>query len=216
MDKALLTNAVRQLHSSIKPTPATAYGHAVRQFNALLRTAKSLFPSRPDIVAIEEFADSRYVNAHELMDVSGRLSAALELRTPGSLGDLVAEIRLPADAPAELSADLQEFCNAVGLNLRKSALLLSGAIAEALLLLRHSDKSERGPGLANLVAEARKLRLFGRDTLRQLETLVDYRDLIHVRAGPRNGIVISDTRVEHAAMALKLLCGELEDPDVRF
>jgi hypothetical protein len=216
MDKVLLTNAVRQLHGSIMPAPNVAYERAVRQFNALLNTAKSLFPSRPDIVAIEGFDEPRYVNAQELMDVTGRLKGALELQTPGSLGDLVAEIRLPADAPAELSADLQEFCNAIGLNLRKSALLLSGAIAEALLLLRHGDKSEKGPGLASLVKEARDKRLFGSDTLRQLETLVDYRDLIHVRAGPRNRIEINDARVQHAAMALRLLCGELEDTSVRF
>jgi hypothetical protein len=100
--------------------------------------------------------------------------------------------------------------------LRKTALLLAGSIAEALLLLRHPDSSEKGPGLAQLVTQARNQRLFGRDTLRQLETLNDYRDLIHTRAGPRNRIVVNDARVEHAAMVLKLLCAELEDTDVRF
>jgi hypothetical protein len=62
---------------------------------------------------------------------------------------------LPSDAPPELSADLEEFRNAAGLGLKKTALLLSGAIAEALLLLRHTDRSERGPGLAKLVDEAK-------------------------------------------------------------
>lgn len=218
MDKVLLTNAIRRLHELVRshPPSRTAPEQAVLQFNALLKTAKSLFSSRPDIVAIKEYTEPSYVNEAVFADAVGRIIAALELRTPGSLGDLVAGIILPSDAPAELSADLQEFRDAIGLGLRKTALLLSGSIAEALLLLRHSDKSERGPGLAELVKEARAKRLFGRDTIRQLETLNDYRDLIHTRAGPRNRMVINDTRVEQAAMALKLLCAELDDTDVRF
>jgi hypothetical protein len=132
------------------------------------------------------------------------------------VSELASGIQLPPDAPAGLFADLQEFRDAVGLGLKKTALLLAGSIAEALLLSRHPDTSDKGPGLAQLVSEARSHRLFGRDTLRQLETLTDYRDLIHTRSGPRNKIVVNDARVEHAAGALKLLCVELEDLSVRY
>ena len=92
----------------------------------------------------------------------------------------------------------------------------AGSLAEALLLTRHSDSSERGPGLAQLVGQATRERLFGRDTLRQLETLNDYRDLIHTRAGPRNKIQANEVRMEHAVQAVKLLCAELQDLSVRF
>lgn len=102
------------------------------------------------------------------------------------------------------------------LGLKKTALLLSGSIAEAMLLARHPDNSERGPGLAALVGLAKEQRLFGRDTLRHLESLNDYRDLIHTRAGPRNRIEATDARVQHAVQALKLLCSELEDIEVRY
>jgi hypothetical protein len=216
MDKALLADAVRQLDTLVGVGSAFALPQAVRQFNSLLTTAQAVYSSRPDIGALEIYERETSVNASEFTDAVRRFRAALELRTPGSLTELVDGIQLPSDAPADLSSDLQEFREAVGLGLRKTALLLAGAIAEALLLVRHQDSSERGPGLAQLVVEARDGRLFGRDTLRQLETLNDYRDLIHTRAGPRNRITANDARVEHAAMALKLLCAELEDISIRF
>ena len=217
MDKALLADAVRQLDKLVGIRfLGSALPQAVRQFNSLLETAQSLYPSRPDILALEGYELATLVDAEAFRDVVRRLKVALELRPPGSLSENVAKIQLPSDAPDDLSEDLQEFCEAVGLNLRKTALLLAGSIAEALLLLRHSDDSDKGPGLAHLVSQARNQRLFGRDTLRQLETLNDYRDLIHTRAGPRNRIVVNDARVEHAVMALKLLCAELKDVSVRF
>jgi hypothetical protein len=216
MDKVLLLDAMRRLDVQIGVGSTFALPQAVRQFNALLETAKTLYPSRPDIVSMEVYENEKGVIANEFTDVVHRLRVALELRQPGSLTDVVAGISVPADAPDALLSDLQEFKEAVGLGLRRTALLLAGSIAEALLLIRHPDTSERGPGLAQLVAQARAGRLFGRDTLRQLETLNDYRDLIHTRAGPRNRIVVNDTRVEHAVMALKLLCSELGDLGVRF
>jgi len=189
---------------------------AVRQFNSLLETAQQLFPVRSDLHGLEVYRNHSLVKAEEFTDVVRRLRAALELRPPTSLSELVDGIQLPSDAPADLSSDLQEFREAVGFGLRKTALLLAGSIAEALLLMRHPDSSDRGPGLAQLVVQARNQKLFGRDTLRQLETLTDYRDLIHTRAGPRNKIVVNDSRVQHAVTALKLLCTELEEVSVRF
>jgi len=216
VDKVLLLDAVRQLDTLVGVGQQFALPQAVRQFNALLQHAKSLYPSRPDIVAIGSYADVAYVNPQEFTDVVRRFRAAVELRQPGSITEVVSGITLPPDASDDLASDLQEFKEAVGLGLRKTALLLAGSIAEALLLLRHPDISERGPGLAQLVTQARAQRLFGRDTLRQLETLNDYRDLIHTRAGRRNRIQRNDARVEQAVMALKLLCSELEDTSVRF
>lgn len=216
MDKVLLLDAARQLDMQIGVGSTFALPQAVRQFNALLGTAKALHPSRWDILAIAEYESEKSVMANEFTDVVHRLRIALELRQPGSLTDVVAGILLPTDAPEALLSELEEFKEAVGLGLRRTALRLAGSIAETLLLLRHPDTSERGPGLAQLVSQARAQRLFGRDTLRQLETLNDYRDLIHTRAGPRNRIVVNDTRVEHAVMALKLVSSELEDQDVRF
>ena len=102
-----------------------------------------------------------------------------------------------------LAPDLEEFKEAVGYGLQKTSLLLAGSLAEALLLLRHPDDSEKGPGLRNLIAQATKERLFGRDTLRLLETLNDYRDIIHSRAAKRNKIVLNEARIEHAVLALR-------------
>jgi hypothetical protein len=95
-------------------------------------------------------------------------------------------------------------------------LLIAGSIAEALLISRHPDNSNRGPGLSRLVQQARDQRLFGKDTLRNLETLVDYRDLIHPRAERRNQTFRNQARVDAAVTAIKLLCSELEDTTVRF
>jgi hypothetical protein len=181
-----------------------------------LQRAQELYPARPDIASMEIYDDVRYVAAPEFKDVSQRLRAALELRRPGSITDLVDSIALPTDAPQFLESDLQELKEAVGLGLRKTALLLSGSLAEALLLTRHPDTSERGPGLARLLQLATEQRLFGRDTLRQLETLNDYRDLIHTRAGPRNRIQVTEARMEQAVHAVRLLCSELHDTDVRY
>ena len=151
-----------------------------------------------------------------LVDAIHRLRLSLELRPPGSITQAADGIRLPPDSSPEIAKDLQEFKEAVGLGLQKTALLLAGSIAETLLLTRHPDTSERGPGLANLVKQAATQRLFGSDTLRQLETLTEYRDLIHARAAKRNKIVPSDERIEHAVMALKQLCADLLDLNIKF
>ena len=188
----------------------------VRQFNAILEHAKSLYPERPDIIAVLPYEEDRRVFTDEFLDAIHRLRQSLELRPPGSITQAVDGIRLPPDASFEIAIDLQEFKEAVALGLKKTALLLAGSIAETLLLARHPDTSEKGPGLANLVKQAASQRLFGRDTLRQLDTLIDYRDLIHARAATRNKIVPNDARIEHAVMALKQLCADLQDVDIRF
>lgn len=216
MEKALHLDAVATLADSKLISGNNGLPQAVRQFNALLSKAHELYPSRPDICAMEVYEHIEYVPSLEFQDAAQRLREAIELRRPGTVTDIVDSIRLPLDSAVHLVADLQEFKEAVGLGLKKTPLLLAGSIAEALLLTRHSDSSERGPGLARLLTLAQEQRLFGRDTLRQLETLNDYRDLIHTRAGPRNRIQLNDSRVVHAAQALKLLCSELEEINVRY
>ncbi len=216
MDKALLLDASVTLTDSNLTTNTYGRPQAVRQFNALLMRAQELYPTRPDIAAMELYDRVEYVDALDFRDAVQRLRAAIELRRPGTVTDLVESIALPSNAPELLEADLQEFKEAVGLGLRKTVLLLAGSLAEALLLTRHPDTSERGPGLARLLTLAGEQRLFGRDTLRQLETLNDYRDLIHTRAGPRNRIQVNDARVEHAAQAVKLLCAELQDLNAHY
>lgn len=216
MDKSLLLDAIIALTKSDLTSSSHGRPQAVRQFNALLKRAHELYPNRPDIDAMESYDDVRYVSVEEFRDVAMRLRTALELRRPGSITDIVESIELPADTRELLEGDLLELKEAVGLGLKKTALLLSGSLAEALLLTRHLDTSERGPGLAKLLALAREQRLFGRDTLRQLETLNDYRDLIHARSGPRNRIEVSEARMEHAVHAIRLLCSELQYSDVLY
>ena len=216
MDKSLLFEAVVALADSNLTNNTHGRPQAVRQFNALLRKAQDLYPTRPDIAAMELYDRVDYVVALEFQDAALRLRAAIELQRPGTVTDIVDSIALPADAPECMDSDLQEFKEAVGLGLKKTSLLLAGSLAEALLLTRHPDTSEKGPGLARLLSLAKEQRLFGRDTLRQLETLNDYRDLIHTRAGTRNKIQLNDARVAQAAQALRLLCAELQDRDVRY
>jgi hypothetical protein len=155
----------------------------VRQFNVLLKQSKELHPNRPDIVALAPYDKVQNVHCEDYDDSVQRLKRSLELRPPGSINQIADGISLPPDATGELAADLQEFKEAVALGLQRTALLLAGSIAEALLLLRHSDTSERGPGLRDLLKQATTQRLFGRDTLRQLETLTDYRDVIPRTSG---------------------------------
>jgi hypothetical protein len=138
------------------------------------------------------------------------------MRPFNTAGEVLAKIELPSDAPDDVLFDMQEIEGAISLGLTKTVLLLAGSIAEALLIVRHPDKSERGPGLVQLVRQAQDERLFGRDTLRSLETLVDYRDLIHPRAAVRNKTPRSTARVDTAVTALKLLCNELQDPTARY
>ena len=101
-------------------------------------------------------------------------------------------------------------------DLHKSVLLLAGSITESLLLMRHPDNSDRGPGLKDLVETARSEKLLGRDTLRLLDPLIDYSDAIHPRAESRNGIVPNAARSETAINGLKLLCGDLEEVNLRY
>ncbi|RYZ70710.1 MAG: hypothetical protein EOP09_05685 [Proteobacteria bacterium] len=216
MNQTLLIDAVQAFCRLDIGTPPYARIQAVRQFNALLEQAKNLYPSRPDINAINNYIANDRVICVDLVDASKRLLASLELRRPGALSEAIESISLPSDAPEGLTQDLEELKLAVSMGLRKSALLLSGSLAEALLLSRHPDRSERGPGLSRLLALATEQRLFGRDVLRHLETLNDYRDLIHTRAAQRNRITLTDERVILAVQALKLLCAELQYPNVFY
>lgn len=218
MDRVTLRDAVNQLQSitTSKYNSSYAYTQAVYQFNALLSEAKSLYPDRADIQALQESVSPYLVDKEEFSNAVIRLISAIELRPLGSTGETFAQINLPEDAPEDVKLDMIELKGAIALNLHKTALLLAGSIAEALLLERHSDKSERGPGLRQLVEQARKERLFGRDTLRHLENLVDYRDLIHPRAEKRNKTLRNEARANASVTALKLLCYELEDISVRY
>ena len=137
MDKTLLINAARQLNDSDMSDGNGARPQAIRQFNALLLNAKELHPSRPDIESLEPFDNTRFVKDSELRDSARRLLSALDLRRPGTVTEIATSIKLPPDAPSGMETDLVEFQEAVALGMRKTALLLSGAIAEALLLLRH-------------------------------------------------------------------------------
>lgn len=217
MDKSLLLDAARQLDAlGCNPSDTFAFEQAVRQFNALLDQAKLLYPNRPDIIAVLPYEEVTRTYTGVFTDAIHRLRLSLELRPPGSISQVVDGILLPPDSSPELAKDLQEFKEAVSLGLQKTSLLLAGSIAETLLLTRHPDTSEWGPGLAKLVRQAETQRLFGSDTIRQLETLIDYRDLIHARAAKRNKIVPGDARIEHAVMALKQLCADLLDLSIKF
>lgn len=216
MDSVLLRDALKKLQSlphHYGPGGAFAKEQAVRQFNALLMKAKALYPNRVDIQSMYDYSSTimSLVSAEEFDDAVTRLVSAVELRPPSDLGERFTRIALPQDTPDDIKLDMKELEGAIALGLHKTALLLAGSIAEALLLVRHPDKSERGPGLQQLVAQARKERLFGRDTLRSLDDLVDYRDLIHPRAEKRNKTFRNEGRVSAAINALGLLCHELED-----
>lgn len=217
MDKATLSVAVSALLVSTHARNSTyAYAQAVSQFNALLERAKALYPNRADIQSMQSYSIPDSVNINVFEDAAGRLKSALEIGPTTSSGELLAQLQLPSDATAGVSTDFTELEQAVRNGCEKSVLLLSGCIAEALLIVRHSDTSDRGPGLPELVRQARAQNIFGKDTIRNLETLVDYRDLIHPRAGIRNRTPPTPARLDAAILALKLLCEELQDTTVRY
>jgi hypothetical protein len=176
MDKITLRDAVYKLSelSLGEVTSDQAYDQAAYQFTSLLEAAKSIYPDRVDISAMKGFTGRILVYQHELADSISRLKHAIDLRPFSSPAETFAQISLPADAPSDVVKDMLELEGAISVELTKTALLLAGSITEALLLARHPDKSNRGPGLSKLVQQARDQRLFGRDTLRNLETLVEY------------------------------------------
>ena len=112
-----------------------------------------MYTSRPDIQAIEYYLYLNTVLRDEFIDAIQRFRLALELRSPGNISEVVLNFELPPNSPPDLDSDLEELRKAVGLELRKTALLLTGSIAEALLLERHPDNTDRGPGLRKLVKE---------------------------------------------------------------
>jgi len=220
MDQGTLRDAINQLQTlansvaDIVPTK-----NAMGQFDGLLTQAKLQYPERVDIQSLEAYSEAesvRYVSSTEFNDSVRRLATAINLRPIGSVTELFGQIHLPDDASDEVMRDFQELGQALAFDLHKSVLLLSGAITESLLLARHPDSSEKGPGLKQLVDLARSERLLGRDTLRQLDTLTDYRDAIHPRAESRNQTTPNAARSETAITGLKLLCAELEDTEIRY
>jgi len=224
MDIGTLGDAINSLYSTtVGPSEgpvSSARQQAVRQFNALLNDAKTYYPDRSDIQSLQGYnptnGSSISVPVDDFDDAVARLKSAIFLRPIGSAGDTFAQIQLPSAVPVDLGLDMKELEVAIGYGLQKTVMLLCGSVAEALLLSRHPDKSEKGPGLAQLVRQAKSERLLGRDTLRHLDTLVDYRDLIHARAEKRNQTPRNEARIDSAVTGLKLLCGELEEPDVMF
>ncbi|MEK6407092.1 MAG: hypothetical protein AABN34_09030 [Acidobacteriota bacterium] len=218
MNKASLRDAVNKLTeiAFAKHNAIFSYEQAACQYNSLLERAKELYQERVDIQSMRQYEQPDRVPPDVLENAILRLKSALDLSASNSSIELLARVKLPSDAPGDVALDFNELEEAVDLGLQKTVLLLTGSIAESLLLVRHPDKSERGPGLSKLVQQARDQRLFGRDTLRNLEMLVEYRDLIHPRAESRNQTFRNLARVDSAISALKLLCYELEDTSVRY
>jgi len=222
MDRVTLREAVGLLETQSSALTGQPYApnQAVRQFDALLEEAKSLYQERIDIQALQELGGASggtaLILGEVLVDSVSRLRSALDLHPAGSAADVLAGLRLPSDAPEDLLLDLRELEDAVNLGLTKTVFLLSGSITEALLLSRHPDDSAGGPGLQQMVNQAKNERLLGRDTLRQLENLMEYRDVIHPRAEQRNQTFRNEAGIDTALTALKLLLHELEDTDVRF
>jgi hypothetical protein len=217
MDRLLLLDAVRQLEQLGAGTGTSARAQGVRQFNSLLQEAKDQFVGRFDVQALEPFQHVSVVDPAVFRDAVQRLRAALELQPSAAVAAFLSDVALPESLAPALARDIAELREAANIGLAKTTLLLSGVVAEALLLARHPDKTDRGPGLGELVAQAKKQKLFGSDTRHHLETLVNYRDLIHPRAQVRNRIEPNDARIESALTALRLLCRELEDdPSLRF
>lgn len=222
MDRVTLREAVGLLETQSSALTDQPYApdQAIRQFNALLEEAKSLYHERVDIQALqvlEAVSGATFlILGQVLVDSVSRLRSALDLKPLGTAAEVLAGLQLPNDAPEDLLLDLRELEEAVNLGLAKTVLLLSGSIAEALLLSRHRDESTTGPGLRQMVDQAKNERLFGRDTIRQLENLADYRDVVHPRAERRNQSFRDEGRIDNAITALKLLLHELEDTDVRY
>src|SRR5205085_8198688 len=104
-------------------------------------------PGRADIQGMHSYQHLHLVLADKFKDAVFRFKHALDLRPLNSAGEMLTQIQLPSDAPADVVLDISELEGAISLNLTKTALLLAGSIAEALLLMRHPDKSDRGPGL---------------------------------------------------------------------
>ena len=219
MDKTTLHEAINQLNSAPHPVNATQpTEQAKSQFDALLNEAKIHYSERVDIQSLTAFSDGSnlFLTLLTYNDSVRRLASAINLRPFGSLSELFGQIQLPGDATDEVKRDLNELGYAIASDLHKSVLLLAGSITESLLLMRHPDKSDRGPGLKQLVAIAQKEKLLGRDTLRQMDNLIDYRDAIHPRAESRNGITPNAARSETAINGLNLLCRDLEEVELKY
>src|SRR5436309_2652162 len=102
MDKPTLLTAVDALLTNTHSRGSNyAYSQAARQFNSLLERAKSLYPTRPDIQCMESYEYTNIVNVLVFEDAAKRLKFALEIIPSSSAGQLLAQVRLPSDAPAD-------------------------------------------------------------------------------------------------------------------
>ncbi len=124
-------------------------------YDAYVKAAQKLYPERPDIGSI--------IVVYEIF--SGKKNQFL-LKRANTLKHLIdgeslaitEEIIFPDDTPEHILQDFTEMQSAVALKMVKTVLLLSGSIAEALLINRHHDGTDKGPGLKDLVNEAKKPR----------------------------------------------------------
>jgi diguanylate cyclase (GGDEF)-like protein len=114
MDKTLLIKLVRQLDTGgierVRENSIYASAQPVRQFNQLLQEAKSLYPNRPDIVALEPCELERYTEHAPFLDTIRRFRAALELDA-GRAKDQKFSI---LDAPSLLRTDYELPCGLLG------------------------------------------------------------------------------------------------------
>ncbi len=178
-------------------------------YEAYISVAKKLYPERPDIGNIvfvfEIFSGKKnqFVLKH---------ANTLKHLIDGESVAITEEITFPEDAPEHIQQDFAEMQNAIALKMVKTVLLLAGSIAESLLINRHYDSTGRGPGLKDLVNEAKKAENKGflsEDTIQDLSMMINYRDLIHPRAAIRNKLMLDESRIEKALITLKLLCADL-------
>jgi hypothetical protein len=139
MDKVSLRDAVYKLAelSLGEAVSEHAYSQAVYQFTSLLEAAKSIYAERADIIGMRDFSARMFVYQSELNDSIQRLKHAIDLRPFNSPAEVFGQIQLPTDAPPDVIKDMSELEGAIGLELTKTSLLLTGSIAEALLLSRH-------------------------------------------------------------------------------
>src|SRR6185295_4589884 len=114
MDKATLTVAVSALLVNTHARNSTlSYENAVLQYNALLERAKDLYPNRADIQSMRTFGITDSVNVNVFEDAASRLKFALEIAAATSSGELLAQVRLPPDATADVAKDFSELEAAV-------------------------------------------------------------------------------------------------------
>src|SRR5947208_42724 len=107
MNKVALRDAVYKL-TELELAPEDnvfAYEQAVNQFNFLLDSAKLLYPDRADIQGMHSYQQLGLVLADKFKDAVYRFKHALDLRPLNSAGEMLSQIQLPSDAPADVALD---------------------------------------------------------------------------------------------------------------